>query len=131
MAPLQRMQAYAAPSLFQAHRARQAVRDAHEKKIPPLLGYFAAISSVPVTRLLAPMGFDTVWIDWEHTSCNTETMTTMVHDIIFMSQGKTIPFVRVPGHDHASVGYAMDAGASIIFPQVTSLHESTSSCGKY
>lgn len=30
----QGMNAYAAPSLFQPHKARQAIRDAHEKKIP-------------------------------------------------------------------------------------------------
>lgn len=35
-----------------------------------------------------------------------------------MSQGATIPFVRVPGHDHAAIGYALDAGASIVVPQV-------------
>lgn len=57
-------------------------------------------------------------VDWEHSSCNVETMTTMVHELMFMSQGRTIPFVRVPGHDHAAIGYALDAGASIIIPQV-------------
>jgi hypothetical protein len=71
------MKAYRAPSLFQPHRARQAIRDAHEKKIPPLIGYYAGLSSVPITRYLAPMGYDAVWIDWEHTSCNVETMTTV------------------------------------------------------
>jgi 2-keto-3-deoxy-L-rhamnonate aldolase RhmA len=71
------MKAYMAPSLFQPHHARQAIRDAHEKKIPPLIGYYAGLSSVPITRFLAPMGYDIVWIDWEHTSCNVETMTTV------------------------------------------------------
>lgn len=71
------MQAYAAPSLFQPHRTRQAIRDAHEKKIPCLVGYYAGLSSVAITRYLAPMGYDMVWIDWEHTSCNVETMTTV------------------------------------------------------
>jgi len=67
----------------------------------------------------------------------------MVHDIMFISGGRTIPFVRfalcsprppvrgrsppnlqltlgirVPGHDHAAIGFALDAGASIIVPQV-------------
>lgn len=74
---LQGMQAYAAPSLFQPHRACQAIRDAHEKKIPCLIGYYAGLSSIAITRLLAPMGYDIVWIDWEHTSCNVETMTTV------------------------------------------------------
>lgn len=114
----QGMKAYAAPSLFQPHRARDAIRDAHQKKIPPLLCYYAGLSSLPITRFLAPMNFDAVWIDWEHSSCNVETMTSMVHEAIFMSQGATIPFVRVPGHDHAAVGYALDAGASIVVPQV-------------
>ena len=113
------MAAYAAPSLFQPHRARQAIRDAHEKKTPPILGYYAGLSSLPLVRHLAPMKFDSVWIDWEHTSCNVETMTDMVHTAIFMSEGKTIPFVRVPGHDHAAIGYALDAGASIVVPQVS------------
>lgn len=71
------MAVYAAPSLFQPHRARQAIRDAHEGKIPSLIGYYAGLSSVPITRWLSPMGFDAVWIDWEHSSCNTETMTTV------------------------------------------------------
>lgn len=74
----------------------------------------------------------------------------MVHESIFMSQGKTIPFVRyvppslppshsrpghtvplplplsfpsVPGHDHASIGYALDAGASLIIPQVETVSQ--------
>jgi 4-hydroxy-2-oxoheptanedioate aldolase len=71
------MAAYAAPSLFQPHNARQAVRDAHAKKIRPLLGVYYGVSSIPVARLLAPFGFDAVWIDWEHTACNIETMTTV------------------------------------------------------
>ncbi|KAI9158150.1 4-hydroxy-2-oxo-heptane-1,7-dioate aldolase [Paramyrothecium foliicola] len=117
------MAAYAAPSLFQPHRARQAIRDAHEKKIPPILCYYAGLSSIPITRFLAPMGFDAVWIDWEHSSCNVETMTSMVHEAIFMSNGRTIPWVRVPGHDHACIGWALDAGASIVVPQVETVEE--------
>ncbi|KAL1870006.1 hypothetical protein VTK73DRAFT_2849 [Phialemonium thermophilum] len=122
-APSGDMAAYAAPSLFQPHRAREAIRDAHEKKIPPILGYYAGLTSLPITRLLAPMGFDAVWIDWEHTPCDIETMTTIVHETMFLSQGRTIPFVRVPGHDHAAIGYALDAGASIIAPQVETVEQ--------
>ncbi|KAL9947865.1 hypothetical protein D7B24_007627 [Verticillium nonalfalfae] len=117
------MLAYAAPSLFQPHRARDAIRDAHIGKISPLLCYYAGLSSLPVTRFLAPFGFDAVWIDWEHSSCNVETMTSMVHEAIFMSQGRTIPWVRVPGHDHAAIGYALDAGASIVIPQVDTVEQ--------
>ncbi|KAK2764308.1 hypothetical protein FQN54_009000 [Arachnomyces sp. PD_36] len=117
------MEAYRAPSLFQPHRARQALRDAHDGKIPRIFAHYFGISSVAVARLVATMGFDAVWIDWEHTACDIETMTTMVHEVMFMSEGKTIPFVRVPGHDHASIGYALDAGASIVVPQVNTVAE--------
>ncbi|KAL2173304.1 Pyruvate/Phosphoenolpyruvate kinase-like domain-containing protein [Thermothelomyces heterothallicus CBS 202.75] len=121
--PEEGMRAYMAPSLFQPHNARQAIRDAHEKKIPTLIGYYAGLSSIPITRYLAPMGYDVVWIDWEHTSCDVETMTTMVHETMFMSGGRTIPFVRVPGHDHAAIGFALDAGASIVIPQVETVEQ--------
>ncbi|KAF4479810.1 5-keto-4-deoxy-D-glucarate aldolase [Colletotrichum fructicola Nara gc5] len=117
------MMAYAAPSLFQPHKARQAIRDAHDKKIPPIICYYAGLSSVPITRYVAPMGFDACWIDWEHTSCNVETMTTMVHETVFMSGGRTIPFVRVPGHDHGAIGHALDCGASLVIPQVENVEQ--------
>jgi 4-hydroxy-2-oxoheptanedioate aldolase len=88
------MQKYAAPSLFQPHRMRDALRDAHEGKIAPLIGYYFGLTSVQYARMIATMGFDVAWIDWEHTSCNVETMTDMVHTISFMSEGRTIPIVR-------------------------------------
>ncbi|KKP04962.1 HpcH/HpaI aldolase/citrate lyase family protein [Trichoderma harzianum] len=123
MASAQGMAAYAAPSLFQPHLTRQAIRDAHKKKIPPLIGYYGGLGSTKVSRWVAPLNFDAVWVDWEHSSMNVETMTTIVHEAIFMSQGRTIPFVRVPGHDHASIGYALDAGASLVIPQVETVEQ--------
>lgn len=71
------MATYRAPSLFQPHQARKAIRDAHEGKIPPLMGLYLALSSIPTARFIAPMAFDAVWVDWEHSSCNVETMTTV------------------------------------------------------
>lgn len=71
------MVAYRATSLFQSHRTRQALRDAHEGKIPPLMGLYLGLSSIPTARFIAPLGFDAVWVDWEHSSCNVETMTTV------------------------------------------------------
>ncbi|KAK1997840.1 hypothetical protein LX36DRAFT_657173 [Colletotrichum falcatum] len=41
--------------------------------------YYSGLSAVPLTRFLAPMGYDAVWIDWEHTSCNVETMTSVCY----------------------------------------------------
>ncbi|KAI9641290.1 hypothetical protein NHQ30_010091 [Ciborinia camelliae] len=115
--------AYRAPSLLQPHRARDAIRDAHDGKIPPLIGFFVALPSPPVAKIAAQLGYDCVWIDWEHTSMSVETMTQMVHDVQFMSEGKSFAIVRVPGHDHASIGYALDAGASLLVPQVDTVEQ--------
>ena len=71
------MAAYRAPSLTQPHKARQAIRDAYEGKINPLIGYYCGISTVPTARVMAQIGADVVWIDWEHSSCGVETMTTV------------------------------------------------------
>jgi 4-hydroxy-2-oxoheptanedioate aldolase len=70
----QGMAAYRAPSLLQPHRARQAIRDAHTGKIPPLTRFFCGVSSPAIAKVVAQMGYDLVWVDWEHSSCNTETM---------------------------------------------------------
>ncbi|KAK7217675.1 hypothetical protein V2G26_005678 [Clonostachys chloroleuca] len=117
------MDKYAALTFFQPHNARQAILDCHEGKIPPMLCVFYGIASIPVSRLLAPFGFDAIWFDWEHSACNVETMTTIVRDTIFMSGCRTIPFVRVPGHDQSLIAYVMDAGASIIVPQVDTVEQ--------
>lgn len=69
------MAAYRAPSLFQPHRAREALADAHAGKIKPILGYFMGLASPPIAKLVALFGFDLVWIDWEHSAMNVETMT--------------------------------------------------------
>ena len=80
------MQAYRAPSLFQPHRARQALRDAHEGKIPPMIGTFLSVPSVALVRVIAPFGFDMAWIDMEHSACNVETMTS-VRNILHVEFG--------------------------------------------
>jgi hypothetical protein len=69
------MAAYRAPSLFQPHRAREALADAHAGKIKPILGYFMGLASPPIAKLVALFGFDMVWVDWEHAAMNVETMT--------------------------------------------------------
>lgn len=49
------MAAYRAPSLFQPHQAREALADAHVGRIPPLIGYFAGLSSTAMTRVAASL----------------------------------------------------------------------------
>ncbi|KAL8933355.1 MAG: hypothetical protein Q9211_005824 [Gyalolechia sp. 1 TL-2023] len=117
------MAAYRAPSLTQPHKARQAIRDAYAGKINPLIGYYCGVSSIPTGRIMAQMGADIVWVDWEHSACGVETMTAIVHDIQFMSEGRTMPFVRIPDHEHASIAYALDAGASIVIPQIETVEQ--------
>ncbi len=69
------MTAYRAPSLLQPHRAREALADAHAGKIPPLVGFFCGLPCPPVAKVVAQLGYDIVWIDWEHSSMTVETMT--------------------------------------------------------
>lgn len=105
------MAAYRAPSLFQPHKARQALRDAYDGKINPLIGYYFGVPNIPTARVIAQLGADIVWVDWEHSPCGVETMTSVsipnfelwfplliasqiVHDIQFMSEGRAMAFVR-------------------------------------
>ena len=69
------MQAYRAPSLLQPHRAREALADAHVGKIPTLVGFFLGVSSPPIAKITAQLGYDFVFVDWEHASTSVETMT--------------------------------------------------------
>lgn len=69
------MQLYRAPSLLQPHRARQALKDAHNGVIPPLVGIYLMWASPPVAKMAAQFGYDFAWIDWEHAAMNVETMT--------------------------------------------------------
>lgn len=71
------MAAYRAPSLTQPHKARQALRDAYEGKINPLIGYYCGVGSVPTGRVMAQMSADIIWVDWEHAAMGVETMTTV------------------------------------------------------
>lgn len=96
MEPLagQGMLPYRAPSLLQPHRARQALRDAQSGKIGPLIGFWCSLSSLGMAKIVAQLGYDIVVVDWEHSACNVETMTQMVHDIQFVAEGKSMALVR-------------------------------------
>lgn len=69
------MAAYRAPSLLQPHKTRQAIADAHTGEIPPLIGIFTAWASPQIHKVVAQLGFDFVWVEWEHASMSVETMT--------------------------------------------------------
>jgi hypothetical protein len=59
------MRDYRAPTLFQPHRAQQAIADAHAGKIPRLIGYYIGLPSPPIAKMAAQFGYDIVWIDCE------------------------------------------------------------------
>lgn len=109
--PSEGMAAYRAPSLLQPHKTRQAIADAHAGRIPPLFGIFSAWASPPITKVVAQLGFDLVWVEWEHASMSVETMTQvrtqnplvaasdfdickLVHDIQLVSEGQSAALVR-------------------------------------
>jgi len=69
------MSAYRAPSLFQPHRAREALADAHAGRITPLIGYLIGLPSTAISKVVAQLGFDIAVIDWEHAAMGVETMT--------------------------------------------------------
>jgi 4-hydroxy-2-oxoheptanedioate aldolase len=108
------MAAYRASSLLQPHRARQAIADAHAGRIPPLIGFYCSWGSPPAAKVAAQLGYDFVWVDWEHAAMSVETMTQvstcrailafvggradlvekMVHDIQHISEGRSAAIVR-------------------------------------
>lgn len=88
------MRDYRAPSLLQPHRAREAIRDAHNGRRPPLIGYFHMLANPQMCKVIAQLGFDTIMIDMEHAAMNVETMVNMVNDIQFHSEGRTHAWVR-------------------------------------
>jgi 2-keto-3-deoxy-L-rhamnonate aldolase RhmA len=80
------MQAYRAPSLLQPHKARQALRDAYEGRIGPLIGTYLAFPTVPYARIASQLGADFVWVDWEHSPCDVETMTNVSIHLLYFAQ---------------------------------------------
>jgi hypothetical protein len=84
-APTRTMAAYRAPSLLQPHFLRQAIADAHAGKINPLTCFYCGLPSTAVAKLVAQLGFDVAWIDWEHAAMGVETMTQVGLGLSFTS----------------------------------------------
>jgi 4-hydroxy-2-oxoheptanedioate aldolase len=68
--------------MTQPHKARHALRNAYEGKIDPLICYYCGVGSVPTARIMAQMGADMVWVDWEHASMGVETMTSVGSNLL-------------------------------------------------
>jgi 4-hydroxy-2-oxoheptanedioate aldolase len=79
------------------------------------------LRSVEIAPIAKAAGYDTIYIDLEHSSLSLET----VSQISVASLGAGIaPFVRVPGLDAALIARILDGGAmGIIVPDVCSAAE--------
>ncbi|KAJ5164567.1 uncharacterized protein N7500_006397 [Penicillium coprophilum] len=134
------MQAYRAPSLLQPHKARQALLDAYEGRIGPLIGFYLAMPTIPTARIAAQLGLDFVWVDWEHSPCGIETMTNVTDCSPYLPKrvdglrysrlytrsrnaAKGDAWHLVPGHEQSNISFALDAGASIVVPQVDTVEQ--------
>jgi 4-hydroxy-2-oxoheptanedioate aldolase len=85
------------------------------------LGCFQRIPAAEVTEVCAAAGFDFVVIDMEHTHVGEDR----VADLVRAGEAAGIePLVRVPGHDPATIGRVLDAGApGLHVPRVGSTAE--------
>src|SRR5215831_13882367 len=79
------------------------------------------VRNVEIASIAATAGFDTLYIDVEHSSFSLETTS----QICIAALGVGIaPFVRVPSHRPEHVGRVLDGGAlGVIAPHVRSAEE--------
>ena len=83
-------------------------------------GWISADSSY-TTEIMGHIGFDWLVIDQQHGASDASQMISMLQAI---SLSDTVPFVRVPWNDPATIMRALDAGAyGIIVPLVNNREE--------
>ncbi len=95
-----------------------------------LLGTIVTLPSPEIAELLAGAGFDWLFIDMEHGLIDL----TAAQRIIQAVAGACACVVRVPTHDAAWIGKALDTGADgVIVPHVNSAEEACAvvSAGRY
>jgi 4-hydroxy-2-oxoheptanedioate aldolase len=82
----------------------------------PSFGAWVSIPSPLVAEALAVAGFDYVCVDCQHGFVGLDGLWPLLQA---MALTDTTPLVRVPGHDPAFIGKALDYGASgVIVPMV-------------
>lgn len=85
------------------------------------VGLWLSIPSAHTTEAIAQCGFDWLCIDMQHGLIDYGDMVNMLRAI---STTNTIPFVRVPWNDPATIMKALDAGAyGIVVPLVNNREE--------
>ena len=84
-------------------------------------GAWLMIPSAVSAEALAREGYDYVCVDMQHGLIGYETALAMLQSI---SATESMPFVRVPANDFATIGKMLDAGAmGVIIPMVNSAAE--------
>lgn len=82
----------------------------------PAYGAWISIPSPLVAEALAVAGYDYVCVDCQHGFVGVDGLWPLLQA---MAHADTTPMVRVPGHDPAFIGKALDAGAAgVIVPMV-------------
>jgi 2-keto-3-deoxy-L-rhamnonate aldolase RhmA len=77
--------------------------------------------TVDIAMIAAACGFDSVYVDMEHSPISTETTSTICAGAIGLG---ITPLVRVPSHRHDHATRALDGGAlGVIVPHVNSRAE--------
>lgn len=91
------------------------------KRGEKLRGTLLNMGDVVVCDVLSRVGFDFLWIDFEHSALTYEQLLT--HVTLSKANGTPV-LVRVPQHDFTATKKVLDMGADgIIFPMVQSAKE--------
>ena len=97
----------------------------------PVLGVQLRSRSPMIAEIYAMCGFDYIFIENEHFTCNMETLATLIQ----ICDGLGIDsMVRIPKNDQGMILQLLDAGASGLFvPHINSLADAKSvvNAGKY
>ncbi len=87
----------------------------------PAIGTWLSIPSVVVSDAIAGCGFDWVLIDNEHAPFDPVTLHQM---LIGFKGTDTVPFIRVPENDEATIKQALDIGfEGIVTPQTNTVDD--------
>jgi 2-dehydro-3-deoxyglucarate aldolase/4-hydroxy-2-oxoheptanedioate aldolase len=85
------------------------------------IGSWLTLGSPTAAEIMAHAGFDFLIIDGEHTPASLDTIQLMLQA---MSGTDTVPILRVPSNDRASIKVALDTGVKgIMVPMVNSREE--------
>lgn len=77
-----------------------------------LFGCVVSFPHTSVVRTVAPLGYDMILIDAQHTAIDPENLVRLVQTANFCSEGSSLAVVRVPSVRSDLVTYALDAGMS-------------------